>query len=108
MSVSRPKTVMNHGMPGGGSWPAGVVRAAHPQRREVGDRLARTARSRSSQLGAELRHAQLPGRERLADAGELVAEAPLGQRGRDARRRRATATTSTRSSQRSRGASSIA
>ena len=54
----------------------------HPQRREVGDRL----RERRRQLlprGPQLRHGEVPRRERGADARELVSELPLRLRDRD-------------------------
>jgi hypothetical protein len=76
ISVSRPKTVMNQGIPAAGI-PPGTAGAAHPQRGEVGDRPEERAVD-PVPLGADLRHAQLPGREGLADARLLLAEAPLG------------------------------
>ena len=62
--------------------PAGAARAAHPQRGEVGDGLEERA-VELVPVRAHLRHAQLPGRERLAHARQLVAEAPLGRARRD-------------------------
>ena len=78
ISVSRPKTVMNHGIPR----PAGcrALASMDAERGEIGDR----ARERVVEVvpgGAELRDAQLPGGERGLDTLPLLAEAPLGRRG---------------------------
>ena len=62
--------------------PAGAAGAAHPQRGEVGDRLEERA-VELVPVRPHLRHAQLPGRERLAHARQLLAEAPLGRARRD-------------------------
>ena len=48
----------------------------HPQRREVGDGLPERVRQRIPRR-AQLRHAQLPRRERVTHAADLFAEPPL-------------------------------
>jgi hypothetical protein len=63
------------GHPGRGHAP-GPAGTAHPQRGQVGDRLEERAVEQIP-VGADLRHAQLPGRERLAHAHLLLAEAPF-------------------------------
>ena len=60
----------------------GATAPAHPQRGEVGDGLLEGP-AELVPVGADLRHAELPGRERLAHARELLAEAPLGDARRD-------------------------
>ena len=61
----------------GSRQPADPPASLHPQGREVGDRLEEGT-AEVVPVGADLRHAQAPRRERLADARHLVAEAPLG------------------------------
>ncbi len=77
MIVSRPKTVMNHGIPAAGSWPEQPRILAHAKRGEVRDRLSEAVGELVPRR-AQLRDPQAPGRERRAHARELVAEPPLG------------------------------
>ncbi len=74
MSVSRPNTVMNHGIPAAGSLAIPPLPAAHPQRGEIGDRLREGIFERVPR-GAQLRDAKLPRGQRVLDARELLAEA---------------------------------
>ena len=65
-----------------GRQPPHPAAAAHPERREVRDRLQEAARE-VVPVAADLRDAKLPGGERLAHARHLLAEAPLGRAWRD-------------------------
>ena len=104
MIVSRPKTVMNHGIPAAGRWPSRAVRcgsAAPRDRRRTGEN--EVARGRPSSRGAAA-----PGAARRR-ASRARARARRRSAARPARRDSSPSsggTTSTRSSQRSRGSSS--
>ena len=81
MIVSRPKTVMNHGIPAAGMRP---VRPAPRMRSEARSETDwKNERAESVPVGPELRHAQLPRGERVAHARQLLAEAPLGRARRE-------------------------
>ena len=82
MIVSRPKTVMNHGIPAARLPKTGEAELRMRGAR-IGDRLVVRVRE-VVPAGAELRDAQPPGGERLAHVQQLVAEPPLDEARRDA------------------------
>ena len=78
MMVSRPNTVMNHGMPAAGSRPTPSL----PRMRSAA-RSADRARVRLTELAprrAQLRDAQIPGLQRAPDAVALLAEVTRARR----------------------------
>ena len=62
--------------------PSGAPAAAHPQRGKVRNRAHEAVRELVP-VAADLRHAQLPRRQRLPHPRQLLAEAPLGHPRRD-------------------------
>ena len=75
MSVSRPKTVMNQGIPAAGQVP-GPLAGPQPERRKVGDGLVERV-TELVRRRRETREPERPRVERLTDASPLRAEPAL-------------------------------
>ena len=80
ISVSRPNTVMNHGMPAAGSLPMSPSARMRSAARSLTER--RNAWLSVSQLAFTCGTLEVPGGERVADVRELLAERRAGRCGR--------------------------